>query len=197
MKKSLSFYEAVERSHICTLCSRLQEFALLSSYSYSAKSSTLQAKVQTTSRAQAFISGIWFERFLLTEIKAALNQHNTIHKMSKSLRVLNDTVVRLPDQTYAELDLFCEVDGFYFWLEAKTGDYQQDIGKYVQRAQLMNLSAKQAILVVLDLSETICHALSSSYPNITVLNQQMVRPAIRELLKEAFVSSQANPAQEV
>ena len=174
-------------SHICNLCTRLKDFAFLSSYNYRrAPHCLLQADVSLAPHAQAFIGGEWFERYLLNEVQQTLAHYCAMRGVEKRLRYLNDTVIVLPDQKGAELDLFCEVDGLYFWLEAKTGDYQRHIEKYNHMAKLIGLPTKQVMLVILDLSETTCHSLSAIYSHLTILNQHMVRAALMELFGNAF-----------
>lgn len=203
--KKLAHYASENISHICNLCTRLKDFAFLSSFNYKrAPHCLLQADVSLAPHAQAFIGGEWFERFLLVEVQQTLAHYCAMQHLEKRLRYLNDTVIVLPDQKGAELDLFCEVDGLYFWLEAKTGDYQRHIEKYDHMAKLIGLPQKQVMLVILDLPEQTCRSLSGLYSHLTILNQHMVRAALMELFCNAFgalpetvtTPLNANPAQE-
>ena len=99
---------------------------------------------------------------------------------------LNDTVVILPDEKVAELDLFFEADGHYFWDEAKTADYQPYVDQYNRIAKKIGFRPTQVMLVCLDVLEETCHQLSEAYSNLTVLNQHMFRNAIVKLFENSF-----------
>ena len=185
--KKVGNYAPVDVSYICNLCTRMRDFAFLTSYTYrKAPHFFLQASISQMPPAQSFIGGEWFERFLLTEVKAALDAYCAPRNVTKKLRYINDTVVILPNQKGAEMDIFCEIDGLYFWLEAKTGDYQQHVEKYDCMAKSLHLPAKQVMVVILDLPETACRLLTQTYSHLTVLNQYLVRPTITQLFIDSF-----------
>ena len=185
--KFLDRYPPEDVSYMCNLCIRMKELAFLSNYHYAkAPKYQLFAEVSRQPVAQAFIGGEWFERYLFTEVQVVFNQYCADCQCVKHLRCWNDTVIRLPDQKEAELDLFFEVDGLLFWIEAKSADYQHHIEKYNRMAKTIGLPQKQVMLVCLDLKETACMSLTMIYPYLTVLNPQILRLTLRCLFCEAF-----------
>lgn len=184
-------------SHLCNLCTRLYELAFLTSYKYlRAPQSVIHATVSALPAAQSFFSGEWFERYLFTEVLAAFQFYCEKRQLSKHLNYINDTVVILPDEKVAELDLFFEVDGLYFWIEAKTSDYQNHIDKYNRMAKMIGFQPSQVMLVCLDVLEETCQRLVEPYSHLTVLNQYMVRDKVVKLLEASFGTIEAIPKKE-
>jgi hypothetical protein len=129
-------------------------------------------------------------------VLAAFQFYCEKRQLSKHLNYINDTVVILPDEKVAELDLFFEVDGLYFWIEAKTSDYQNHIDKYNRMAKMIGFQPSQVMLVCLDVLEETCQRLVETYSHLTVLNQYMVRDKVVKLLEASFGTIEAIPKKE-
>jgi hypothetical protein len=80
---------------------------------------------------------------------------------------LNNTSIsdRLPNGDNFELNILAAIGPHIFWIEAKSGNYQQHVAKYSRFARLLGLDFDHAFIVLTDVSDERCDALSSlSFP---------------------------------
>lgn len=155
---------------ICQFCTRLHEVAFLEQYQYyRSPTYTIKAKTTTLSKAQRFFSGQWLERFILQKVKA-------IHSLIASeipgglwFEYLINPQITLPNGDNFELDILAAIGSSIYWIEAKSGDYQQHVSKYSKFARLIGLDFEHSIMVLTDLPEDRCEALSLLF-SMTVCN---------------------------
>lgn len=141
----------------CTqFCHRLHELAFLTEYRYHRTPRCLiEARTSTAPEAQAFFSGQWLERFVRQEVERAAADAQV-----QSLAMLANIQVILPNNDDFELDLLVALDGRFFWVESKTGAYQNYVRKYSQMARLLGLGPSHSFLVLAGVPPAVCSDLS-------------------------------------
>lgn len=159
-------------SSACQFCTRLHEVAFLEHYQYFRSPTYLiKAKTTTLPRAQRFFSGQWLERFILQKVKCVHAQ--IASEITGELRfehIINPQIT-LPNGDDFELDILAAIGPSIYWIEAKSGDYQQHVNKYSKFARLLGLDFDHSIMVLTDMPHDRCEALSSLF-SMTVCNLQ-------------------------
>lgn len=91
--------------------------------------------------------------------------------------------ITLPNGDDFELDLICHASGSFFWIEAKSGNYQQHISKYSKMSKILNLDSRHSIMVLPDISEDRCTALTSLF-SMTVCSLSCLEEILVETIRK-------------
>lgn len=171
--ESLKERAQVDVSSVCQFCTRLHEIAFLEQYQYSRSPTYLiRAKTTTLPKAQRFFGGQWLERFILQKVKEiyyeAINLTPKRNDNIKFRYLINPQII-LPNKDDFELDLLISIGERIYWIEAKSGDYQQHVSKYAKFARTLGIEYTHSIMVLTDTCNEQCHALSSLF-TMTVCN---------------------------
>ncbi|MEJ5188642.1 MAG: hypothetical protein WHT84_05480, partial [Breznakiellaceae bacterium] len=75
----------------------------------------------------------------------------------------------LPNGDDFELDILASIGARVYWIEAKSGDYQQHVAKYAKFARFLGLDEDHSFMVLTDVPDERCEALSSLF-SMTVCN---------------------------
>lgn len=149
-------YSQTAIADITLMARKLHELAFLAMYHYQkAPRYLLSARPNTIPEVQNFFSGQWLERYIM-RVFAGIGQDVQSHLGEA---ILNPQIV-LPNGDDFELDLLATANGRVYWIECKTGSYQEHIAKYSRFAQLLKLPASQAIMVLPDAHESLTQNLS-------------------------------------
>lgn len=169
--ESLKDYAQLDVSSVCQFCTRLHEIAFLEQYQYSKSPVYLvRAKTTTLPKAQRFFGGQWLERFVLQKVKSVYSQVVTGGLINEiPFEYLINPQIILPNKDDFELDLLVSIGGVVYWIEAKSGDYQQHVSKYAKFARILGIEYARSIMVLTDASNERCSALSSLF-TMTVCN---------------------------
>lgn len=154
----------------CQFCTRLHEVAFLEQYQYSRSPVYLiKAKTTTLPKAQHFFAGQWLERFILQKVKSV---HATVSSETTEplpLEYMINPQIVLPNGDDFELDIIAAIGSHVYWIEAKSGDYQQHVAKYSKFARILGLDYDHSFMVLADAPHDRCIALSSLF-SMTVCN---------------------------
>ncbi|MGQ0793688.1 MAG: hypothetical protein ACT4NX_06300 [Deltaproteobacteria bacterium] len=167
---SLKDYSQQDVSSVCQFCTRIHEIAFLEQYRYFRSPEFLiRAKTTTLPKAQRFFGGQWLERFILQKIKYVHTQ--ILSEVGKPINfefLINPQIV-LPNGNDFELDVLVAMGSAIYWVEAKSGDYQQHTSKYSKFARTLGLDADHSIMALTDAADSNCEALSALF-SMTVCN---------------------------
>lgn len=153
----------------CQFCQKLHKIAFLTEYRYyRAPRYLIEARSSSDPRAQNFFSGQWLERFIRCQVLEAAQAFGL------EAGVVANAQIVLPNQSDCELDLLVSVAGRIFWIECKTGGYQQYVRRYSQLARTLGLSQERAMLVLADVSPEVAAQLSLLF-GMTVCQAQHFR----------------------
>lgn len=161
---SIKDYPQKDGSDICQFCTRLYEIAFLEQYKYfKSPQFLIKAKTTTLPAAQNFFSGKWLERFVLQIVQKSVNAVSAEVGEELDFSYLINPQIILPNGNDFELDLIFHVNGSFYWIEAKTGDYQQHISKYSKISKMIGLDYQHSIMVLTDIQSDKSEALTSLF----------------------------------
>ena len=157
-------YTQKDVSDTCQFCTRLHEIAFLKQYKYfKSPQFHIKAKTTTLPTAQNFFSGKWLERFVLQTVQKSVIAISTeVGKVLDFSYLINPQII-LANGNDFELDLIFHVNGSFYWIETKTGDYQQHISKYSKMSKMIGLDYKHSIIVLTDIQPEKSNALTSLF----------------------------------
>ncbi|MBP9218686.1 MAG: hypothetical protein KBD39_09440 [Sterolibacterium sp.] len=163
--ESLKDRPQVDVSSVCQFCTRLHEIAFLEQYQYQRSPVYLvRAKTTTLPKAQRFFGGQWLERFILQKVKAIHAQISAeVSGGDISFEFLINPQIVLSNGDDFELDVLVSMGDAIYWIEAKSGDYQQHVSKYSKFARILGLDCEHSIMVLTDVADDRCDALSSLF----------------------------------
>ncbi|WP_448524939.1 hypothetical protein [Parathermosynechococcus lividus] len=151
-------------SSACQFCTLLHDVAFLEQYQYLRSPTYLiRAKTTTLPKAQRFFGGQWLERFVLQKVKAVYAQVGSEVTEELGLEYLINPQITLPNGDDFELDILAAIGSSIYWIEAKSGDYQQHVAKYSKFARLLGLDFDHSFMVLTDVPDVRCDALSSLF----------------------------------
>ncbi|MEY3989830.1 MAG: hypothetical protein RI985_911 [Chloroflexota bacterium] len=152
-------YSQTSVADITLIGRKLHELAFLTTYHYQkAPRFLVTARPNTIPEVQNFFSGQWLERYIM-QVFMGIGQDLQARLGDV---VLNPQIV-LPNGDDFELDLLATANDRVYWIECKTGSYQEHIAKYSRFAQILKLPATQAIMVLPDAHESLTQNLSRMF----------------------------------
>ncbi len=193
---SLKEYTQRDVSNVCQFCSRLHAIAFLEKYDYfKAPQYLVKAKTTTLPAAQNFFSGKWLERFVLLTVQKCVTLIAAELEQDIEFSYLLNPQINLPNGDDFELDLICHINGFFFWIEAKSGDYQQHISKYSKISKIFDLDVRHSIMVLPDISEDRCDALTALFA-MTVASLSRLEAVLMATIRQDQTGNASKPEVE-
>jgi hypothetical protein len=162
-------------SAITGYCARLERYAFLADYTYHRASKTLRITPQRLGHVTSFFTGGWFERYVHLKLTAVLAEAGAADAC------LANVGLELPDGRGYELDLFGLPGGAPLWVECKTGDYAQHVGRYGALQRRLGLPPARLGLVVLGLADGLARQISAVH-GLTVTNERRAGDRLRAAL---------------
>jgi len=185
MKSGSSFYLNLRDeppqvvSSTCQVAKELHDIAFLEEYRYSkAPRCLLVARPSRSRQALNFLAGNWLERY----VRGTLIRLVAAHTKKISFSYVANAQVTLSDGADFEMDLFFHINDKFYWVESKTGGYQDKIQKYSGIAHELGLQGSQAFIVLTDVSQDTRSSLSSLY-HLSVIGVDEVESTFDGILK--------------
>jgi hypothetical protein len=146
---SLLGFQGRDVTHILNFCKMLKDAGFLATFTYRrAPHYTIVARLARTPAAINFLSGGWLEHYIRDKVVSIVTTHpatlDTPYAFMKNPRII------LPGDEDFEFDFLLLVGSSVFWIEAKTGEYMDYIGKYSRVSKLLNLNRNNNLLVLVD-----------------------------------------------
>lgn len=187
LKLSMKEYLQKDISSVCQFCTKLHDIAFLEQYKYfKSPQYLINAKTTTLPTAQKFFSGQWLERYVLLSVCKAVNLVSRELDKELEFTYLLNPQISLPNGDDFELDLLFQVNGTFYWVEAKSGDYQQHISKYYKISQILNLNSEHSIMVLTDVSSDKLDALTKLFSMRVCSISQLEEILIETLNKDTI-----------
>lgn len=190
-------------SSVCQFCTRLHELAFLEQYQYLRSPAYLiRAKTTTLPAAQRFFAGQWLERFILQKVRSVYGQIAAEVGGELPFEHLINPQIVLPNGDDFELDVLAAIGTRVYWIEAKSGDYQQHVDRYARFARRLGLDSDHCFMVLTDVASERCAALSSLF-GMTVCNLHSFEERFLSVAREdtspgdafAPAAAEASPAE--
>jgi len=163
----------------CQVATELYKIAFLEEYRYfRAPRCLLVARASRSPQALNFLSGNWLERYVRNRlIRLAKRQTGKI-----DFSHIANAKVTLSNGDDFEMDLLFHANDQFYWVESKTGGYQDKVQKYSEIASDLGLQRNQAIIVLADVSQDAKTSLSSLY-HLSVISVDEVEATFERILK--------------
>jgi hypothetical protein len=166
-------------SSTCQVAKELHDIAFLEEYRYfKAPRCLLVARPSRSPQALNFLAGNWLERY----VRDKLIRLTVAHTGEISFSYIANAQVTLSNGADFEMDLFFHINDKFYWVESKTGEYQDKIQKYSRIADELGLQRSQAFMVLTDVSQDIRSSLSSLY-HLSVIGVDEVEATFDGILK--------------
>lgn len=149
---------------INAFCKRLYDHTFLAKYFYQKQDKIGRATIQSAPAIRSFFAGEWLEWFALMKLLAFFQQKEGPFSCTRNLSVV------FPNEDLHELDVFFLVDGNTpICVECKTGEFRQDIDKYLKLRKRLGIDRSQFILCCTGLTDEQATGLSGMY-ELTFVN---------------------------
>ena len=120
----------------------------------------IHLKLQAATPIRQFFNGTWLEWFALNEILTLAKQYGKNYNFSCA----RSAKIRFTNEDLHELDvLFLPKNKQLIVIECKTGEYRQNLDKYLNLRKRLNIPTDNFILLVTNINEAQAKSLSSMY----------------------------------
>lgn len=151
---------------------KLHEYSLVARCYLNKEEKNLRLVLQNAPSVRRFFSGEWLEWFaLMTGVRIC-------HERKAEYACARNLVLSYPPNEKRELDVFFLINKTKpLYIECKTGEFRQDLDKYISLKKKLNIEQKYFILCVLDLDLEQCKGLSAmhgmTFVNVQTLGQHL------------------------
>ena len=172
-----------EISASCQLCTNLYDIAFLSDYKYDKSPKYfIHATPNKIPIAINFLTGHWLEIFIRKTIQDCLDKL----PLDIEYTYIINPQITLPNGDAFELDVVFLINNEIYWVEGKTGNYQNYINKYSEIASLMNLTKNHSFMVLTDvIHPNTVYILSKTF-NMTIIPVEEFYEEIQYVFRENF-----------
>jgi len=192
MQNGEGFSVTLDRNHpemvanSSKFCLMSQELNLIREYDYRLSFAKYSLYIKTSSSPEAlnFFAGRWMEMYLVHVMKDVKTR---FEKRYPGIEVdyINNLQVLVKNSLLAELDLAFRIDDKLFWAEAKSGEFVDDLEKFRELSQLIDVPSDRAVLVLADVDAQSAENLSKIY-NITVVPLRHFKSFLEDHVKKAI-----------
>ncbi len=163
---SLAKKSQKETKEIIEFCQKLYEYSFVAKYFYQKQEKIIRLALQTVPTIAQFFNGGWFEWFVFIKLTEFLRDKQ------RNFSCLRNFSVIFTNEDFHELDVFFLLDGrLPICIECKTGEFRQDIEKYLKLRKRVHMERSNFLLCVVGLSLEQAQGLSSMY-DLTFVNEQ-------------------------
>ena len=176
VKIDLAKKKAEEIQQITSFCKRLHDYSFVAKYFYIKKEKIIRITLQKAPKIRAFFNGIWMEWFVLMKALELFRDKKIAPACARSIQV------SFANGRSNELDLFFLTEnGTPVCIECKTGEFRQDINKYLSLRKQLNISKQQFVICVFGLSQEQALGMTSMY-DVTFVTEKTLIDHIQSIL---------------
>jgi hypothetical protein len=163
---------ADDAKDIETFVRRLHEYSLVARCLPNKGDNKILLILQNAPNVRRFFAGEWLEWFaLMTGVRIC-------HERKAEYACARNLILSYPPNEKRELDVFFLINKTRpLYIECKTGEFRQDLDKYISLRKKLNIEQKYFILCVLDLDPEQCKGLSAmhgmTFVNVQTLGQHL------------------------
>lgn len=164
-KIDISKKNKTEIQQITSFCKTLHDYSFVAKYQYQKKDQIIRLTLQTAAKIREFFNGIWMEWFAFMNLIEFFREKKLTPSCSRNLEIA------FSGGKSNELDIFFLTEkNIPIYIECKTGEFRQDINKYLSLRKQLKLSKSQFILCVFGLSQEQAQGMTSMY-DLTFVNE--------------------------
>jgi len=154
----------------------LYDNAFITRYTYDKTGKKIHISLQTVPKIINFFNGDWLEWYVLMKVATLLVDRKI------KFSCLRGFHVHFPDADTNEIDLFFLINGSMpLWIECKSGEFRQFIGKYSALRKRLKLEKSNALLLVLGIPDEKVVGLTNTF-ELTVVNENNFLKQIEQKL---------------
>lgn len=151
---------------------KLHEYSLVARYFNNREEKNLRLILQNAPAVRRFFAGEWLEWFALMTGVRICHEHKADYACARNL------TLSYPQNEKRELDVFFLINKTKpLYIECKTGEFRQDLDKYISLKKKLNIEQKYFILCVSDLDPEQGKGLSAmhglTFVNVQTLGQHL------------------------
>jgi phage FluMu protein Com len=166
VKLELSKKNQKEIQQLTSFCKTLHDYSFVAKYHYQKKDKNIRLTLQTAPKIREFFNGIWMEWFTFMKLLEFFSNNKINPAFSRNLNITFSI-----NNSY-ELD-FC--------IECKTGEFRQDIDKYLTLRKQLNIEKNLFVICVFGLSQEQAQGMSSMY-DLTFINESNLLDHIQTII---------------
>ncbi|MDI1298936.1 hypothetical protein [Methylotenera sp.] len=170
-KKSKEDVKAIE-----VFVQQLYDHSLIARCISNKKEKNIRVVLQNAPSVRRFFAGDWLEWFALMVGLRICKERNIKFSCARNM------TLAFPSNENRELDVFFLINNNQpLYIECKTGDFRQDLDKYVALRKRLAIDQRYFILCVVDLDNEQCKGLTAMY-GMTFVNTQTLGQHLTSLL---------------
>ena len=151
---------------ISSFCQQLYDFSFVAKCFHNRPENNIRLILQNAATIHSFFNGEWLEWFAL------MTSLNYAKERNKRFSCARNLSIQLQNEESYELDVFMLIDGnIPLCIECKTGEFRQNIDKYLNLRKRLGLNNKSFIMCVTGLSDEHAKGLSAMY-DLAFVNEQ-------------------------
>ncbi len=140
------------------LCRKLHSYTFFSRYAYQKQEKIVRLTLQPAPAVRAFFEGGWLEWYAFIELLTQLQAGGRAFSCARGVKV------RFPNEDLHELDVvFLPQGQAPICIECKTGEFRQDIEKYLRLKRRLGIERSRFVICATDLSDAQAAGLNSMY----------------------------------
>lgn len=147
-----------EAQAISTFCQQLYDFSFVAKCFHNRPENNVRLILQTAPTIRDFFNGEWLEWYALMSCLTYTKERGKRFSCARNLSIT------LQNGDSHELDVFMLIDGkLPICIECKTGEYRQNIDKYLGLRKRLGIAAESFILCITGLSDEHAKGLTAMY----------------------------------
>ena len=165
VKIELSKKNPREIQQITSFCKELYDYSFVAKYYYQKKDKVIRITLQTAPKIKAFFNGIWMEWFTLMKLLEFFRERKLAPACTRGIEIT------FTEGNSNELDLFFLTEkNVPICIECKSGEFRQDIDKYLSLRKKLYIDKNQFVICVFGLSQEQAQGMTSMY-DLTFVNE--------------------------
>ena len=161
---------------ITSFCNQLYKYSFISRYYYDKKLKIVRLNLQQVPKIKAFFNGIWMEWFILIKVLKLFKEFKIDASIMRSIKIIKS------NEQENELDIFILTkDNRPIYIECKTGEFREDINKYLRLQKILSISKEDFIICILDLDNSFLDGLTSMY-ELKFINENYLIKYLEDIL---------------
>jgi len=158
------------------LCRKLHSYTFFSRYTYQKQEKIVRLTLQPAPAVRAFFEGGWLEWYTFIELLTLLQGGGRAFSCARGVKVT------FPNEDLHELDVvFLPQGQTPICIECKTGEFRQDIEKYLRLKRRLGVERSRFIVCATDLSDAQAAGLNSMY-DLTFVSLGSLQVHLKTLL---------------
>jgi phage FluMu protein Com len=161
---------------VTSFCKELYDYSFVAKYFYQKKEKVIRLTLQTAPRIREFFNGLWMEWFTLMKLLHFFRKKKIAPACTRAMEISFD------GNNSNELDLFILTENNVpLCIECKSGEFRQDIDKYLSLRKRLDINKNQFVICVFGLSDEQAKGMTSMY-DLTFVNETSMIDHIEAVL---------------